>query len=789
MEEQNLKKLEYHKIIERLANECSSILGKEKALALKPSLDFRTIEDWQNETSEAKTVLRIYPNFSLGGVRDIRGIMKKAEIGGIIEPSEFLLVLDTLGAAKKLKNFFAEEGSKYLHLKSLGEKLSLFPQLEEEIKRSIDSDGEVSDRASSELANLRRKMRTLQKKVKEKLDGYVRSPDTQKYLQENIITIRNERYVLPVKVEYRNQVPGLIHDQSASGATLFIEPMAVVELNNEAIRCEAAQKAEVIRILRHLTEKVEKESQALEETSKILGELDFIFAKGRLSSLLDCGQPKINQNGFLKIIQGRHPLIKEKAVPVTIHLGGDFDTLVITGPNTGGKTVTLKTVGLFTLMAQAGLHVPAEEGTELAVFSQIFADIGDEQSIEQSLSTFSSHMTNIIQILNKLTSNSLVLLDELGAGTDPTEGAALAMSILERLIERGSKTIATTHYSELKSFAYNRSRVENASVEFDIETLKPTYRLLIGIPGKSNAFEISLRLGLEKELVERAREFLSQEEVRVSDLIENLETNQLLSERDRQEAFELKKSAQRKIAELEERDRKLFEKAEEIVQKARMEALETVTRARRDSEAILKELRDAKKKTKEYSPQDLHQFRAKIKEQEAQLWEQVSVQAEDAQLGIDDLMPGDLVVIKRLNQKAQVLKKPNTEGEVVVQAGIMKLNVKLNELKKVEEQKVNINKERTGIGKIVSNKTKEIKHELDLRGYTVDEAIYEVEKYLDDVYLAGIDKVYLIHGKGTGALRSAIHELVKNHHFIESSRIGNYNEGGTGVTVVEFRKG
>ncbi len=790
MDKKTLQKLEYPKIIRLLAERCSTLPGRELADKLLPSVDLAEIEQLQEETSEAREVLRLYPSFTLGGVRDIRAFLRKAEVGGIVEPEEFLSIYDTILAGRKIKSFFNKEGQKYQLLSAYASQLAVFPALEEEIKKTITAEGEVSDNASAELARLRKQLRNLQGKAREKLEQMVRSTELQKYLQDAIITIRNERYVIPVKQEYRGQIPGLIHDQSGSGATLFIEPLAVVELNNKALRCERLEQAEVNRILKELSGKVQAQVPELSDTLQVLGSLDLIFAKARLSGDLDCGRPRINERGYLHIIQGRHPLIQGKAVPITIHLGRDFDTLIITGPNTGGKTVTLKTVGLFTVMAQAGLQVPAEEGTELAVFRQVFADIGDEQSIEQSLSTFSSHMTNIVNILSKVDGQSLILLDELGAGTDPTEGAALARAILDHLLEVGAKTIATTHYSELKSFAYNNPRAENASVEFDVETLRPTYRLLIGIPGKSNAFEISRRLGLSQELVERARTYLSQEQIRVADLIENLETNQLLSEKDRQEAERLKRLAQSKLAEVEKRDKEAAYKLREAKQKALLEAQEIIARARRESEAIIKEVKKAAKEANSHNIQELSELRSKLREKESQLQEELEKSFENGEeIDVTALKPGDLVFIKLLQKKAQVLAKPQPNGDILVQAGIMKLTVKPKEIMLIiNENDVTIEGKKTKTGELLAAKAKEIKNELDLRGLTVDEAIYETEKYLDDAYLAGLPQAYLIHGKGTGALRKSIQELVQKHRFIQSARVGEYNEGGIGVTVVEFKR-
>jgi len=789
LEEKALQKLEYGQIIARLVERCSSQLGKELASVLKPSLDLEEIKRWQSDTTQAKEVLRLYPDFSLGGVRDIRRCLSKAKIGGVLDPGNFLLIADTLLALGKTKDFFrSANGRKYDLLVEYVDNLPILTHLECEIKQKITEEGEVSDQASAELSRLRKQLRNLQGKARGKLESMIRSTEMQKYLQEPLITIRNERYVIPVKQEYRGEVSGLIHDQSASGATLFIEPLAVVEINNEARRYEAMEKAEVLRILREMSQLVATHEQELQDIVQALAQLDFILAKGKLSQDLDCGEPVMNKQGYIEIIQGRHPLIKGKVVPITVHLGNTFDTLIITGPNTGGKTVSLKTVGLFVLMAQSGLHVPAQSGTELSVFTGVYADIGDEQSIEQSLSTFSSHLTNIIDILQKADNRSLVLLDELGAGTDPAEGAALAMAILEHFIAIGAKIMATTHYSELKSFAYKQERVENASVEFDVQTLQPAYRLLIGVPGRSNAFEISFKLGLQKGIVERARSFLSREEVRTADLIANLETNQLLAEKEREEALELKVTAQKQAEEVKKKEKELKHKEETIIQKAQQEALEIVSKARRESESVLKEFRKVQRMTGLKSAQKMQVLRDNLREKEACLSTEVYKQLEGEVLSASEVEPGMMVSIKRLNQKAQILEKPNDNGEVLVQAGMIRVLVDLRELGKIEEEAMEQQKEKTGIGKIVAAKAKDIKNELHIRGLTVDEALLETEKYLDDAYLAGLPQVYIIHGKGTGTLRSVITDLLKKHSFVSSFRLGGYHEGGHGVTVVEFKK-
>ncbi|MBQ1188777.1 MAG: endonuclease MutS2, partial [Peptococcaceae bacterium] len=509
------RKLEYDRIVEMLVKECSSNPGKSLAEDLEPITDSQQIANWQRETTEGVTVRRMEPNIPLGGIVDVGRQIRKAKIGGMLEPEEFLQLLDTLKACKRISHFFLDRKRTYEipRLEWWASQLTLLPELESEIDAVISSEAQVKDSASNELMSVRRKINTLKNKIRERLESIVRSENSSKYLQDALVTIRNDRYVVPVKQEHRSQIPGIVHDQSASGATLFIEPMAVVEMNNDLRKAYATERDEVVRILMELSGKIEPYSDDLQYNMQVLAQIDFIFAKARLSEKMNAVEPVLKTTPQLSIIKGRHPLIHPKqVVPLTIALGKDFDSVIITGPNTGGKTVTLKTVGLFVLMAQSGLHIPAEAGSEMGLFHGVFADIGDEQSIEQSLSTFSSHMTNIVRILEDINDRSLVLLDELGAGTDPSEGAALAISILDDILHRGSKIIATTHYSELKAYAFDEPRVQNASVEFDVETLRPTYRLLVGVPGKSNAFEIAKKLGIHSHIIENARGMISQEE-------------------------------------------------------------------------------------------------------------------------------------------------------------------------------------------------------------------------------------------------------------------------------------
>ncbi len=782
-----LKRLEYDKVIEMLVDCAGSMLGKEIAAQLNPSTDLETVKQRQEETKEAKEILRFYPDLPLGGIRDIRGILRKVEIGGILEPTELLEVADTVLASRRLKTFLLEAKGTYPVLKDLAASLGMFRQLEDQVARCIMGGGEVAGHASDKLASLRTQIKTNQNRVKDRLDHVLRSSEYQKMLQENIITMRGDRYVVPVKHEYRGQFAGIIHDQSASGATLYIEPIAVVEINNELRRLLVAEKQEIVRILAQLTNLVKANLEEIKETTQLLGQLDFIFAKAFLSQRMDAVEPRLNQWGNLNIIKGRHPLLKGDVVPVSIHLGKEFDILIITGPNTGGKTVTLKTVGLFSLMAQAGLQVPAEVGTELTVFSQVFSDIGDEQSIEQSLSTFSSHMTNIISILERADASSLVLMDELGSGTDPTEGAALAMAILDEFHSRGTKVIATTHYSELKTFAYRQERMENASVEFNIETLRPTYRLLIGQPGRSNAFEISARLGLPRTIVDHAKSHLSQEAVEVADLIENLEANQRAAEREKEEAYRLRDEVARLKKEYQGLKEELENKKARILEKANEEAYRIIREARHETDGVIKDLKEAMAAEGEKGKLlAMQEAREKLKLLHGKAAQRTENQAKNAPGQVPrEVKLGQEVFIPKLNQKGHVTSKPGENGEVQVQVGIMKINVALEDLRTVAQETKAV--EKTGAGRLMMNKSANIAKEIDLRGLTVDEATLEVEKYLDDAYLAGLPQVYLIHGKGTGTLREAIKDLLSKYPHVKSSRMGGHGEGGTGVTVVELK--
>lgn len=784
MDERTLKRLEYHKILERLASYAISPLGREGALALSPVTDRQTILTWQAQTTQGRELLRLDPNADLGGWYDIRQAVTRAARGVVLEPEDLFAVGQTLAACRRIKRFFAERPNRYPLLEEIGARLGSFAELEKKITGAILPGREVSDQASPALANIRRRLLSAQKQVKERLENIIRSPVYQKYLQDPIVTIREGRYVVPVKQEHRAQVPGIVHDQSASGATLFIEPMVVVESNNEVRRLQVAEKQEIAKILGELSAGVASRAEEISLSLEALGKLDLIMAKARYSQDLDAWAPRIVSGTRLDLRKARHPLLSGEVVPISVHLGRDFDTLVITGPNTGGKTVTLKTVGLLVLMAQSGLHVPAGEGSEIGIFQEVFADIGDEQSIEQSLSTFSSHLTNIVHILHRAGPDSLVLLDELGAGTDPTEGAALAQAILERLHEMGAKTVATTHYSELKNFAYARERVENASVEFDAVTLRPTYRLLIGKPGRSNAFEIATRLGLNPELVERARHFMTTEQIQVADLMQHLEQVRQEAEQELARAQQMRREAESLKEHCQALQDELTARRETILSRAHEEARLLVKRARQESEEAIRELRirlaaEAARAREEA----IQNARQKLAGMQERLQVRAPRPKTDAGTVPESVALGQVVFLPRFNQRGIVMGPPQG-GEVQVQVGVIKINVPLRDLRLVEEGQAGTGEVRTAF--LLQDKARAISTRLDLRGLRAEEALTEVEKYLDDATLAGLSRVYLVHGKGTGALRAAIQQQLKSDQRVKSFRLGEQGEGGMGVTVVEL---
>ncbi|MCX7843528.1 MAG: endonuclease MutS2 [Clostridia bacterium] len=792
MDERTLRILEYDKIIKKLAALTVSDLGRELAEALVPVKEYTRVESLLKETSDGVSFIVRRGSPPMGGVHDIRGSLKRVGMGAVLSPGELLRVADTLRAARNLKAYAGdssisvEEGNT---VNELIKCLNTNKRVEDRINLAIVNEEEISDGASSALASIRRQIRDQQNSIKEKLNSIIRSSKHQKYMQESIVTMRGDRYVVPVKQEYRNEIPGLVHDASSSGATIFVEPMEVVEANNSIRQLKVKERVEIERILAELTADVAEILDSLNANVSLLASLDFIFAKSRLSVDYRCVCPRLNNEKRIIIKKGRHPLLDPKTVvPIDLWIGDEFSTLVITGPNTGGKTVTLKTAGLFTLMAQAGLHVPANEGTEIGVFDKVFADIGDEQSIEQSLSTFSSHMKNIVKILDNADDRSLALFDELGAGTDPTEGAALAMAILEHLRKSGAITIATTHYSELKIYAISNEYVENACCEFDVETLRPTYKLLIGVPGKSNAFAISRRLGLPENVLSRAKEFLSREDIQFEDILMTIEKNRSEAEKEKIRIESYRIEIEKLKNELEDQKLKLSAQKDRMLREAKEEARKLLLQAKEDAEGIIEEMRrlDAEREASERN-KAAEELRLKLKRKVGEIEDSLSQSLMPKQGYVKppkNLKPGDSVIIANLNQKGVVLTPPDKNGEAVIQAGIMKINVHVTNLRIDDEQKACSHT--TGSGKIGVYKAKSIKTEVDVRGMNLDDALEAVDKYLDDAYMAGLKEVTIIHGKGTGILRNGIHQFLKSNARIKSFRLGKYGEGEHGVTFAEL---
>ncbi|MDP4181161.1 MAG: endonuclease MutS2 [Bacillota bacterium] len=792
MNEKALRVLEFDKIIEKLLARASSSLGKDLVMELKPEKDFKKIKDMLKETDDGVAYIVRKGSPPMGGLHDIRVALKRAEIGATLSPGELLSIADTLRACRNLKVYAGDNIVKDSDncVTSMIGCLETNKRIEDKIGIAIISEEEISDAASVTLANIRRQIREKQNSIRDRLNDIVRNSKYQKYMQEAIVTLRGDRYVIPVKQEHRNEIQGLIHDSSSSGATIFVEPLAVVEANNGIKQLMIKEQQEIERILQELTSDVAGILEGLKANVSIITKLDFIFAKAKLSADFRCVSPKLNCDGNIVIKKGRHPLLDQKVVvPIDFWIGKDFTALVITGPNTGGKTVTLKTVGLFTLMTQAGLHIPANEGTEISVFDKIFADIGDEQSIEQSLSTFSSHMKNIVKILNEADDKSLALFDELGAGTDPTEGAALATAILEHLRSIGTISVSTTHYSELKVYAITTDGVENACCEFDVETLRPTYNLLIGVPGKSNAFAISKRLGLQDNIIDMAKERLTQEEVKFEDMLITIEKNRSQAEKDKMQTEALKLEVEKLRNDLANQIKKTSDQKEKVLREAREEARKMYLQAKSDAEDIVSEMRRIERE-REINERNkaAEEIRLKLKKNIDKLDESLSESIMPKQGYVKppkNLKPGDSVLIVNLNQKGTIITPPDKDGQALVQAGIMKINAHVTNLRLVDEQKSEIKK--TGAGKIGVSKSKTITTEIDLRGMNLEEAVEAVDKYLDDASLVGLKEITIIHGKGTGVLRSGIQQFLKSNSHVGSYRLGKYGEGETGVTVVEVK--
>lgn len=785
MEKRVLKTLEYDKILAMLKERASCCISRELVDTMEPSGDFDTVERELKLTAEAETLFYKTGRSPVDDFPDMRHCLERMHAALFLSTGELLGIASCLKAARIAKDILAKEVGEESYLYNLAGLLITHRSAEEEINRCIINEDEIFDGASPALARIRRAMRLANEKVREKLNSMIRSTAYQKYLQEPIITIRNGRFVIPVKQEYRQQVPGLIHDQSSSGATLFIEPSAVVELGNEYKKLLAEEADEIERILTELTAMLAPYADEIREDLNIMGQIDLVFAKAKLSRELNAVMPRLNRNNYVRIVRGRHPLISsDRVVPIDIWIGSDYRSLIITGPNTGGKTVTLKIVGLFALMVQSGIFVPANEGSEFPVFEHIYADIGDEQSIEQSLSTFSSHMKNIVGILDKADENSLVLLDELGAGTDPIEGAALAMSILEELNDRHCICVSTTHYSEIKAFAMTHEGMENASMEFDIDRLCPTYRLYIGIPGKSNAFEISSRLGLPSSIIDKAKSFLKGEDVRFEDIISSAQSQRRIAEEERKMAEEARAELEKLRADAERERKKLDEDRNRLQVKAKEDAKRIVADTKREMEKLIVEIRSIKDIDRSAADRVIQATRDTLRATETAVNEKEAIKKEDNTKPPKTVRAGDTVNIVTLDQKATVLSAPDSKGEVMVQAGVMKLNVKLKDIRLIEEKKAAA----PTSGKVGLGAGKQVGLELDVRGMLVDEANIMVDRYLDDAYNAGLSEVNIIHGKGTGALRAGVQAFLKRHPLVKGYRMGSYGEGDAGVTVVTLKK-
>ena len=783
--------LEFDKIIEKVAGFAETKKGKEEAYKLDTSSNLEGVSFKQKQTAQALSIIIEKSSPPLGGISDIKDYVKRGAVGGIISLRGLINCADTLRAARFLKNYVLlnNEDRRYDLLESLCENIYTNKDIEERIYAVIISEEEIADDASPDLRRIRREIQIKNNSVKNKINSIVSSSSMQKYLQEAIITMRNDRYVIPVRKEYRGMVKGIIHDQSATGSTLFIEPMAVVEMTNDISNLKIEEKKEIERILLELSMLIGDISSEMLNNQEILTELDFIFAKGKYAISIKGIEPKVNDRGYIRIKKGRHPLIEpEKVVPIDAVLGDEYTSLIITGPNTGGKTVSLKTLGLFTLMGMAGLHLPAEYGTEISVFSAVYADIGDEQSIEQSLSTFSSHMTNIVKIMKEVDEKAFVLFDELGAGTDPTEGAALAIAVLDTLHERRILTAATTHYSELKLYALTTEGVINGSVEFDVETLSPTYKLLIGVPGKSNAFEISRKLGLQQAIIEKAKQNIETDKIEFEDALKQIEENRIYIEEKKDEIDRLEIESKKKHSDFLSKEWKSLEKSEKLVDEANYEARKIVENAKREAAEIIKELRKLKLEMDKDKNRRANELRQALGDMTKELSENIyteQIEEEDTYDTDTALERGDAVMVRTINQKGYIISDIDDTQTVTVQIGLIKTKVKKSDLVKIKsDEEV---KQKTNTSRMVKLKTSSISPVIDLRGYNLDEALLELDKYLDDAFISNLNEVQVIHGKGTGVLREGVSQFLKKHKHVKESRLGTFNEGGDGVTIVKFK--
>ncbi len=791
MNQKTLSKLEFDKISALLEEEASSFRGRQLCRRLKPMTDLNKIDTYQEQTAAAFTRIVRKGRISFGDAAPIEESMKRLEIGGALSISELLRISRLLSNTARVKSYGRHDTQEDSAdcLDAYFDQLEPLTPLTNEIDRCIISEDEISDDASPALKKIRRSIGGINDRVHSTLTGLVNG-SLRSYLQDPIITMRGDRYCLPVKAEYRSQVQGLIHDQSSTGSTLFIEPMAVVKLNNDLKELYAREQEEIQVILADLSQEAAQYIEEIRADYRALTDLDFIFARGALALSMNASRPILNEEGRIRIREGRHPLLDpKKVVPITVSLGEDFTLLIITGPNTGGKTVSLKTVGLFTLMGQAGLHIPAGDRSELAVFHQVYADIGDEQSIEQSLSTFSSHMTNIVSFLKKVDERSLVLFDELGAGTDPTEGAALAIAILSHLHKRGIRTMATTHYSELKVYALSTPGVENACCEFDVESLRPTYRLLIGIPGKSNAFAISGKLGLPDYIIEDAKKRLSEQDISFEDLLSDLESSKRTIEKEREEIAAYRREAEDLKKQARERQEKLDEQRERILREANEKANAILREAKEVADETIKNFRKFGKENISASEMEKERERLRQKIKDTSAASSLKVQKQKKAYKPSDFKLGESVKVLSMNLTGTVASRPDSRGNLTVQMGILRSQVNISDLEIIEEPSPYTPKKlsRTSRGKIGMSKSLSVSPEINLLGRTVDEAVAELDKYLDDALLSHLDTVRIVHGKGTGALRKGIHEYLRRQKHVKSYRLAEFGEGDAGVTIVELK--
>ncbi len=797
MNEKTLYKLEFHKVKELVKAYAVTEGGKEAVAHAMPLTELEEVKTLQKETAEAIHISIKQGKMPLGTLKAVKPILKHIDIGAILSAGELLAIRDVLRLTRQGKNYYQDAiatGEVYPSIGGYFEGLTPFTTLEREISRCIIAADQFADDATPELAHIRKQMKSLGVKIKEVLQNMIHSSHYQDMIQDPVVTLRQDRYCIPIKIEYKSQFKGIVHDQSSTGATVFIEPMAVVELGNALKSLEVKEQEEIEKLLIELTNQIAPITEEIGRNYELLTLLDSIFARSEFSLRYDCREPRLNNQGYIFLKKARHPLLaKESVVPIDIYVGKDFTTLLITGPNTGGKTVTLKTIGLFSLMAAIGLQIPAAEGSEMAIFEGIYADLGDEQSIEQSLSTFSAHMTNIVSILKDMSLNSLVLLDEVGSGTDPVEGAALAMAILEHLRKQQIRTVATTHYSELKLYALSTDGVENASCEFDVESLRPTYRLLIGVPGKSNAFAISMKLGLPEYLIDEAKVYLQKENVKMEDILVDLEQSKRLAEMERERAKAFRDEAEHLKEEIQNECKKLEKAKKKVLERAELKAKEILKTAEAETDKVLKEVRAvARKAQATIDEQSLYNAKKRMSDTVSAQHKRVGkVVGRQEKVALKAVEVGEEVMVTSLMQKGVVTAAADRSGNVEVRVGIMPMRIPLSGLTRLEEEiqvaKKQEKKKTKGQVSYHMNKTSTISTQVDVRGMMVDEAWPVVDKYLDDAYLSGLKQVTIIHGKGTGALRSGITQKLKRHPHVQDQRPGLYGEGEMGVTVVTIK--